>query len=96
MRHQFEDVLRMLYNFALQHLDFYVPVRAELSRWILHRQDPSLSKKAEDYFYRLAQVFENHMEGSRRNYSLATWRSKLVRMIILTDTAFRKQIKTGS
>jgi len=78
MRHQFEDVLRMLYNFALQHLDFYVPVRAELSRWILHRQDPSLSKKAEDYFYRLAQVFENHMEGSRRNYSLATWRSKLV------------------
>ena len=78
MRHQLEDVLRMLYNFALQHLDFYVPVRAELSRWILHRQDPWLSKKAEDYFYRLAQVFENHMEGSRSKYPLATWKSKLV------------------
>jgi len=78
MRHQFEDVLRMLYNFALQHLDFYVPVRAELSRWILHRQDPWLSKKAEDYFYRLAQVFENHIEGSRQQYPLAIWKSKLV------------------
>jgi len=59
-----------------------------LSRWILHRQDPSLSKKAEDYFYRLAQVFENHMEGSRRNYSLPpgdpNW---------FLNTAFRKQIK---
>ncbi len=78
MRHQFEDVLRMLYNFALQHLDFYVPVRAELSRWILHRQDPWLSKKAEDYFSRLAQVFENHIEGSRQQYPLATWKSKTV------------------
>ncbi len=78
MRSQFEDVLRMLYNFALQHLDFYVPVRAELSRWILHRQDPWLSKKAEGYFYRLAQVFENHIEGRGRKYPLATWKSKLV------------------
>ena len=78
MRHQFEDILRMLYNFALQHLDFYVPVRAELSRWILHRQDPWLSKKAEDYFYRLAQVFENYMEGKGLKYPLNTWKSKLV------------------
>ena len=78
MRKQFEDVIRMLYNFALQHLDFYVPVRAELSRWILHRQDPWLSKKAEDYFYRLAQVFENHMEGRGPKYTFATWKSKLV------------------
>jgi len=78
MRNQFADMLRMLYNFALRHLDFYVPVRAELSRWILHRQDPWLSKKAEDYFYRLAQVFENHMEGRGPKYPLSTWKSKLV------------------
>ncbi|MCX6281328.1 MAG: AMP-binding protein [Bacteroidetes bacterium] len=78
MRHQFEDILRMLYNFALQHLDFYVPVRAELSRWILHRQDPWLSKKAEDFFYRLAQVFEKQMEGRVPKYPLSTWKSKLV------------------
>jgi long-subunit acyl-CoA synthetase (AMP-forming) len=78
MRRQLEDVLRMLYNFALLHLDFYVPVRAELSRWILHRQDPWLSKKAEEYFYRLAQVFENHIEGRGPKYSLATWKSRLV------------------
>ena len=78
MRRQFEDILRMLYNFALIHLDFYVPVRAELSRWILHRQDPSLSKKAEDYFYRLAQVFENYIEGRGPKHPVAAWKSRLV------------------
>ncbi len=77
-RRQFEDVLRMLFNFALQHLDFYVPVRAELSRWILHRQDPWLSKKAENYFYKLADVFETYMEGRGQKYPLAIWRSKMV------------------
>lgn len=78
MRSQFENVLRMLYNFALQHLDFYVPVRAELSRWILHRQDPWLSKKAEGLFYQLAQVFEHHIDGRGRKYPISTWKSKLV------------------
>ncbi len=78
MRQQFENVLRMLYNFALQHLDFYVPVRAELSRWILHRQDPFLSKKAEEYFYKLARVFENHIEGRGPKYPASTWKSKLI------------------
>ncbi|MCX6287236.1 MAG: AMP-binding protein [Bacteroidetes bacterium] len=93
MRQQFEDVLRMLYNFALQHLDFYVPIRAELSRWILHRQDPWLSKKAEDYFYRLAQVFENHMEGRSPKYPLAIWKSKLVFEQGIQETDKERMIK---
>ena len=41
---QFESVLRMLFNFAVKHLEFYVSIRAELSRWILLKKR-SLSVK---------------------------------------------------
>ena len=77
-RHQFEYMLRMLYDFAALHLDFYVSIRAELSRWILHKADPYLSKKAEDFFNRLAAVFEKAMEEKTPLYPLHVWKSKLV------------------
>jgi long-chain acyl-CoA synthetase len=74
---QFETVLRMLYNFAVLHLEFYVSVRAELSRWILHKSDPYLSKKAEEYFNKLAVVFELHMKEIQPKYPVAVWKSKI-------------------
>jgi long-chain acyl-CoA synthetase len=79
-KHQraFGDVLEMLYNFAVLHLEYYVPVRAELSRWILHKQDAILSKKAEGYFYALAVVFEKEIERKSKRYPPAEWKSKLV------------------
>ena len=75
---QFESVLRMLYNFAVEHLEFYVSVRAELSRWILLKKDPYLSKKAEEYFNRLAEVFEQSMEGKIPEYPAETWQKKIL------------------
>jgi long-chain acyl-CoA synthetase len=77
-RRAFEDVLGMLFNFAVLHLEYYVPVRAELSRWILHKQDPYLSGKAEEYFYKLAAVFEKEVERKSARSALSTLRSKLV------------------
>ncbi|MEI7723617.1 MAG: GNAT family N-acetyltransferase [Bacteroidota bacterium] len=79
-KHQqaFGDVLGMLYNFAVLHLEYYVPVRAELSRWILHKQDPFLSKTAENYFYSLARVFEKEIEKRSGRNSQSEWKSKLV------------------
>lgn len=77
-RKQFEDVLRMLFNFAIRHLDFYVPVRAELSRWTLHKQDPYLSSKAEDFFNRLSVVFEKEMKKRSGRYPIATWKNKVM------------------
>jgi long-subunit acyl-CoA synthetase (AMP-forming) len=67
---QFESVLKMLFNFAVKHLEFYVSVRAELSRWILLKKDPYLSKKAEEYFNRLSEVFEKSMEEKIPEYTL--------------------------
>jgi len=77
-RQAFEGVLGMLYNFAVQHLDYYVPIRAELSRWILHRQDQPLAKLAENYFYALADVFTQAMEYRSNRYPVAEWKSRLV------------------
>ncbi len=75
---QFESVLRMLYNFAVEHVDFYVSVRSEMSRWILLKKDPYLSKKAEEYFYRLADVFEKSMESKIPVYPPETWQKKIL------------------
>jgi long-chain acyl-CoA synthetase len=77
-REQFEYVLRMLYDFAALHLEFYVSIRAELSRWILHKADPYLSAKAEELFYRLAAVFEKEMALKIPLYPLSVWKSRLV------------------
>ena len=92
-RKAFEDVLGMLFNFAVLHLEYYVPVRAELSRWILHRQDPSLSKKAEDYFYKLAAVFEKEIEGKSPHTALSAWKSKLVFEHGISDSEKQRVIK---
>ena len=75
---QFATVLRMLFNFAVLHLEYYVSVRSELSRWILHKKDPYLSKKAEVYFNKLASVFEESMQERFPQHSLTAWKSKLV------------------
>jgi long-chain acyl-CoA synthetase len=75
---QFESVLRMLFNFAVEHLEFYVSVRAELSRWILLKKDPYLSKKAEEYFNRLSEVFEKSMEEKIPEYPIGIWHKKIL------------------
>jgi long-chain acyl-CoA synthetase len=75
---QFAYVLEMLCNFAILHFEYYVPVRAELSRWILHRKDPFLSKKAEEYFNRLADVFEKQMNKTHPRHPAKAWKCRLM------------------
>ena len=75
---QFETVLRMLFNFAVMHLEYYVSVRAELSRWILHKKDPFLSKRAEEYFFKLAEIFEKSIEQRLPKHSVEEWQSKMM------------------
>ncbi len=77
-RRAFGDVLGMLFNFAVTHRDYYVPVRAELSRWILHREDRRLSRLAEGYFHSLANLFEKEMERSTPREPRSLWQEKLV------------------
>jgi predicted GNAT family acetyltransferase len=82
----FEDVLEMLYKFALLHLEYYVPVRAELARWILHKQDKYLSAKAETLFYSLAAFFEKEVEKQSLKRPMAEWKSRLVFEHVISDS----------
>jgi len=92
-RSAFQDVLGLLYNFAVLHLEYYVPVRAELSRWILHKQDPFLARKAEHYFYSLADVFEKDIEGRSATHTLGEWKNKLEFEHGISDAEKQRVIK---
>ncbi|MGE5425250.1 MAG: AMP-binding protein [Syntrophothermus sp.] len=78
MKEQFGTVLELLFKFASLHLEFYASIRSELSRWILHKKDPYLSRKAEEYFNKLAVIFEHHVDEKTPRFSASQWRSKLL------------------
>ena len=61
-RAQFESILSLLASFARRHPDYYKPVRAELTCWVLHRDDPVLSAYAQGLLDELASWFESRLE----------------------------------
>ncbi len=54
-RLQFERIFRLLADFCRYHPEYYGSVRAELAGWALHRTDPVLAAKADDFLKELAQ-----------------------------------------
>ena len=60
-RQQFEHVLRLLVSFVHHRPEYYKPVRAELTSWILHRDDPGLSSLAQELLAGLAEWFESRL-----------------------------------
>ncbi len=62
VRKQFENVLKLLFNFASRNLDYYISIRSELASWILHRVEPELSKLAEKYFFELFDIFDKRIK----------------------------------
>jgi long-chain acyl-CoA synthetase len=77
-RKQFENVLKLLYNFANIHLEYYSSVRAEFASWILHKKDPYLAKIAYDYFKLLYHNFEKTLRQKSILYTRKEWEKKLV------------------
>ncbi|MBN2236856.1 MAG: AMP-binding protein [Bacteroidales bacterium] len=77
-RGQFENMLKLLFNFAKNHLEYYSSVRAEFASWILHKTDPYLSKVAYDYFKKLYQAFELKLRQNSVILSQEQWLKKLV------------------
>jgi len=76
-RHQFEALLKLLYHFALQNLDYYIPIRAELASWILHKEDPALTHYARKYFLELNKHFETSSLQSYKILEEADWNKKI-------------------
>jgi long-subunit acyl-CoA synthetase (AMP-forming)/predicted GNAT family acetyltransferase len=77
IQNQFKNLLKLLFNFAMENLEYYIPIRSELASWILHERDPILSHVARKYFIELNHFFE---ESSLKDYSVIEedeWRLKL-------------------
>lgn len=84
-RKQFENVLKLLYNFANNHLEYYSSVRAEFASWILHKSDPYLAKVAYDYFKLLYQNFEKTLRQQSILFSRKEWEKRIVFEEGITD-----------
>ena len=61
-REQFRGILSLLASFARRHPDYYKPVRAELTCWVLHREDPPLAAFAQEVLDELSAWFESQLE----------------------------------
>jgi long-chain acyl-CoA synthetase len=57
-RRQFETIFELLARFVRRHREHFVPVRAELTNWMLHRSDPELAGSAEAVLADLTAWFE--------------------------------------
>ncbi len=77
-RKQFDGLLRLLTDFAKFHPEFYATIRAELASWILHREDPELSKLAEGYFKELYLHYEENLDKNSSEYSEEIWDKWLI------------------
>lgn len=72
-REQFVSILSLLKNFAQYHPEFYDTVRGELASWILHRDDPEISQRAEELFTDLYQGFEDRLARESLQLSESDW-----------------------
>lgn len=77
-RLQFDKILRLLTDFARYHGEYYDTIRAELAAWILHRDDPALSRQAEGYLHELEQHYETNLAASSQKFTEDHWSSLVV------------------
>ena len=77
-RRVFDDLFRLLADFARFQPDFYGTVREELVAWVLHDGDPELARLAERHFHALADWFEAELrDRSPRHLDPAAWEGRI-------------------
>ncbi len=90
VRRVFDDVFRLLANFARENTEYYSAVRAELVCWILHEADPELAELAGNYFDDLAVWFEEQLATEFDADSAESWEGKLVFATGITDAEIER------
>ncbi len=86
VRKQFENVLKLLFNFASRNLDYYISIRSELASWILHRVEPELSKLAEKYFFELFDIFDKRIKTESPKFTKFDLEYRIVYETGMTQT----------
>ncbi len=75
---QFENVLKLLYNFTRKNFEYLPAVRSELSSWAVHQKNPRLSKLAQMYVSRLFDNFGEFISDSNKEITEEQWEELIV------------------
>jgi long-chain acyl-CoA synthetase len=78
MRAQLGGIFSLLVTFVKHHVDFYVPIRAELVSWILLREDPDVAELAKEHLARLVEWFEAYLEENTPDNEPEQWAGKII------------------
>jgi long-subunit acyl-CoA synthetase (AMP-forming) len=78
IREQFKNTLKLLFNFGCKNIAHYMPIRSEMASWILHENEPELSKLAEKYFFDLFYNFENWLRQKTPKYTKKDFDERVV------------------
>lgn len=105
-RQIFEDLFRLLAEFARHHPAFYNSVREELICWIMHHEDQDLSARAEKEFADLAAWYQNSLHVGFDGLDPKAWEGKIsfqeglraeemerLRTVLIGNTFLRQSVK---
>ena len=77
-RGQFENIFKLLTDFARFRPSYYGTVREELASWIVHLGDPEISQQAEQFVLELADWFESRLDDDTPHRDPAEWEGKIL------------------
>jgi len=72
-RKQFISLLKLLFNYATHHLEYYSDIRAEFATWSLLSDDPQLSEFAKKYISDLDKIYDTDLLSRISFYAAASW-----------------------
>lgn len=75
---QFKNILKLLFNFGVNNHSHYISIRSEMASWILHKDEPELSKLAEYYFFELYRLFDEKLRENTPKYTQADFEYRIV------------------
>lgn len=75
---QLKNVFELLVNFVSVHPEYYNSVRAELSAWILLKQDIYLTQIATKHIENLYKEYEGKLENQTHKFSESEIKSKII------------------
>ncbi len=87
-RRQFDNIFRLLYNFGINYPKYYSSIRAEFASWRLMKNEPVLSKLAEEYFSKLYVGYQKYIDENTEILSEEEWEE-----IILFDDGILEEVK---
>lgn len=78
IRLQFQNLLKLIFNFATLNLNYYSAIRSELASWVLLKKDPEISETARKYIYELEIIYDKNLASENKFYNKTQWKDKVI------------------